>query len=104
MNFSNRKPKKLDADYIKRSLSPLDFYKYELPNAPLKSHGWNNGGLCPFHGDNKPGSFRVNLVTVAFKCFACGMGGVDIVAFVMVLHNLDFVDALHKITDEWGIV
>ena len=94
---------KLTADYIKRSLSPLDFYRHELPNAPLKKQGWNDGGLCPFHSDNKTGSFRVNLTTGAYKCFSCGMAGGDIVAFVMSLYGLQFVEALAKLADDWGL-
>jgi DNA primase len=95
---------KLNADYIKRLLNPLDFYRHELPNAPLKKHDWNDGGLCPFHSDNKPGSFRVNLVTGAYKCFACGMAGGDVVAFVMALYGLKFADALAKLADDWGFM
>ena len=82
------KPQKLNADFIKEQVNPLDFYRYELPNAPLKKVDWNNGGLCPFHADNQAGSFRVNLTTGAFKCFACGMGGSDVIAFVMALSKL----------------
>jgi hypothetical protein len=44
---------KLSADYIKDSISPVDFYRHELPSAKLKTHAWNDGGLCPFHDDNK---------------------------------------------------
>jgi DNA primase len=96
--------KKLNADYIKRSLTPFDFYRHELPGAPLKRPNWNDGGLCPFHADNNPGSFRVNLSTGAFKCFACGMAGGDIVAFIMALYGLQFIEALAKLADDWGIV
>ena len=103
-NTGKAHSQKLNADYIKRSLSPFDFYKHELPNAPLKKHDWNNGGLCPFHVDNQAGSFRVNLTTGAFKCFACGMAGSDVIAFVMSLYNLEFIEALIKIADDWGLI
>lgn len=95
---------KLNADYIKRSLSPVDFYQHELPNAVLKKQGWNDGGLCVFHGDNKPGSFRVNLATGAYKCFSCGMAGGDVIAFAMALYGLEFVEALAKLADDWGLL
>jgi DNA primase len=95
---------KLNADSIKNSLTPLDFYRHELPGAPLKRQGWNDGGLCCFHADNKPGSFRVNLTTGAFKCFACGMAGGDVIAFVMALYGLQFVEALAKLADDWGLI
>jgi DNA primase len=93
----------LNADFIKNSLNPRDFYRHELPNAPLKKQGWNDGGLCPFHSDNKPGSFRVNLVTGAYKCFACGAAGSDVIAFAMALYGLQFVEALAKLADDWGL-
>ena len=94
---------KLNADYIKRALSPRDFYRHELPNAKLKKHGWNDGGLCPFHADNTAGSFRVNLITGAYKCFACGVAGGDVVGFAMALYGLKFADALVKLADDWGL-
>ena len=96
--------KKLNVDYIKNSINPFDFYRYELPNAPLKKHTWNDGGLCPFHADNSTGSFRVNLSTGRFVCFACGIAGGDIIAFVMALYSLQFAEALAKLTDDWGLV
>lgn len=94
---------KLNVDFIKNSLSPLDFYSHELRSAKLKRQGWNDGGLCPFHADNKPGSFRVNLTTGAYKCFACGIAGGDVIAFVMALYDLNFVDALAKLANDWGL-
>ncbi|MGZ8241298.1 MAG: CHC2 zinc finger domain-containing protein [Methylobacter sp.] len=96
--------KKLNADDIKNSIRPLDFYKFELPSAPLKKRGWDDGGICPFHADNKPGSFRVNLQSGAFLCFACDAKGSDIIAFTMTLHGLNFHDALSQLSSEWGLI
>ncbi|MEQ1485912.1 CHC2 zinc finger domain-containing protein [Methyloglobulus sp.] len=92
-----------DADTIKRTVAPLEFYRHELPNAPLKKHGWNNGGLCPFHADNAPGSFHVNTETGAYKCFSCRIKGGDVIAFSMALHSLSFPDALKQLSDDWGL-
>lgn len=94
---------KLNANYIKDMLNPLDFYRHELPNVKLKRQGWHDGGLCPFHSDNKPGSFHVNLTTGAYKCFACGMAGGDIVAFTMAVYGLKFVEALEQLANDWGL-
>jgi DNA primase len=94
----------LNPDFIKNQVSPLDFYRHELPEAKLKRNGWNDGGLCPFHSDNKPGSFRVNLITGAYKCFACGAAGGDVIAFVMALYAMQFAEALAKLADDWGLV
>ena len=94
---------KLNVDFIKNSINPRDFYEHVLPGAKLKKHGWNDGGLCPFHSDTKPGSFRVSVISGAFKCFACGTQGGDIISFVMVSYGLNFVEALAKLANDWGI-
>ena len=96
--------KKHSVEFIKDSLSPLDFYRHELQGVQLKQAGWTDGGLCPFHADNNVGSFRVNIETGSFTCFACGVKGGDIVAFTMLLHGISFVEALRKIADDWGLV
>lgn len=95
---------KLTADTVKQSLSPADFYRYELPTAKLKRHGWNEGGLCPFHNDTRAGSFRINTESGAFSCYSCGTKGGDIIGFVMNRYGLGFADALRKLADDWGIV
>lgn len=94
----------LNADYIKRSLTPYEFYSHELISSSLKRHEWNDGGLCLFHTDTRTGSFRVNLTTGAFKCFSCGSAGSDIIAFVMSLYGLQFAEALAKLADDWRLV
>ncbi len=96
--------KKLNAEYIKRSLTPFDFYSHELPGAPLKKPNWNDGGLCPFHADNSPGSFLVNLTTGAFKCYSCGTNGGDVIAFTIEAHGLNFIEAIAKLADDWGLM
>ena len=92
-----------DANTIKRTVAPLEFYRHELPNAPLKKSGWNEGGLCPFHNDKTPGSFHVNTETGAFKCYSCGAKGGDIIAFTITLYGFSFPDALAKLSDDWGL-
>lgn len=98
------KKQPLNVEYIKSAITPSDFYHHELRNLSFQTREWIDGGLCPFHADNKPGSFHVNLTTGAFKCFSCGNKGGDIIAFVMAVHNLSFFDALTKLADEWGLV
>jgi DNA primase len=92
-----------DADSIKRTVAPLEFYRHQLPDAPFKKHGWNYGGLCPFHADKTPGSFHVNTETGAFKCYSCGAKDGDIIAFTMALYGHSFTDALAKLADDWGL-
>jgi DNA primase len=95
---------RLNANYIKNSINPLDFYRAELIGLRIKHRKtWIDGGLCPFHPDTKPGSFRINTVTGAFKCFACGHAGGDIIAFTRLLYDLSFPDALAQLTQDWGL-
>lgn len=92
-----------NAESIKQAIIPAEFYHHELPGVILKKQGWNDGGLCRFHADNKTGSFRVNLTTGGYKCFACGAAGGDIIDFVMASHGLNFADALAKLADDWRV-
>lgn len=107
VGFSQKKPRdflSFNPKAIKAQINPVDFYRHELPGVALKRVEWNDGGLCPFHQDNTPGSFRINLTTGAYKCFACGAVGGDILAFVMALYGLSFASALQKLADEWRVL
>lgn len=89
---------------VKRGISPAEFYADELPDMkPPKRIGWADGGLCPFHADNRAGSFRVHGETGAFYCFACGARGGDILAFVMLRDGLTFRETLDHLADEYGV-
>jgi putative DNA primase/helicase len=95
----------LDAGTVKAAILPANFYRAELPTAPTwkRAGGWVDGGLCPFHADHHAGSFRVHLDSGAFRCFACGAHGADILAFTMHRHGLAFRDALNRLSREWGL-
>lgn len=89
-------------DSIKDAIDPQQFYRVEL-GASFRCHSaWVDGGLCPFHEDTNRGSFKVNLITGAFKCFACGTGGGDIIDFTKEAYNLSLSQALEQLKDEWG--
>lgn len=100
---SNVMSHRLTANYIKSRINPRDFYCTELPTAAIKKQGWNDGGICPFHADRNPGSFQVNAEHGAFKCFACGTKGGDIIDFTIERYRLSYRDALTKITEDWGL-
>lgn len=91
------------ASEIKQMLSPRDFYSYELLGAKFKKAEWNEGGLCPFHDDNQPGSFFINLKTGAYICYSCCNRGGDIISFTEQRHNISFKEALVKLTKDWGL-
>lgn len=99
----SKNTQRINVETLKSSLSPFDFYSHELDGVIFKKHGWNDGGLCPFHSDNSKGSFRVNLTSGAYKCYSCGESGGDIVSFTMASHALSFNEALNKLAYEWGM-
>jgi len=89
-------------DALKANLSPSAYYEKHLSGSFGKPSGqgwhlWN--GLCPFHGDTKPGSLVVNKTTGAFKCFSCGENGGDIIAFHMKAHGLRFKEAFNQLKE-----
>jgi CHC2 zinc finger len=52
---------------------------------------WRNL-LCLFHDDTNP-SMRVNTTTGGWVCMSCGASGGDTLAYHMLAHGLDFIDA-----------
>lgn len=72
--------------------APEDYFKQHLPSLKRANpEGWAFA-LCPFHSDKSP-SLRVNVLSGAYKCMACGTHGGDVLAFHMAAHGLDFVCA-----------
>lgn len=85
---------------LKAKLPPELYYGRHLAGSFGKAtgshwHQWN--GLCPFHGDTRPGSFVINKASGAFKCFSCGASGGDLIAFHMRAYRLSFRQALNQL-------
>ena len=57
----------------------------------------------PFTIKYEQRNFRVNVESGAFRCFSCDAKGGDIIAYVMLRHDLDFREALESIADAWGV-
>ncbi|MGA8163873.1 MAG: CHC2 zinc finger domain-containing protein [Waddliaceae bacterium] len=95
--------RRLDAAFIKAAINPSDFYLQELNLCRFgyKSGTWIVAGLCPFHDDSRPGSFKINQETGAFKCWSCESGGSDIIAFLQQRDDLSFLDAIRKLSSDW---
>ena len=66
---------------------------------PLKKAGSNMTACCPFHSEKTP-SFMVSSAKRIFRCFGCDVGG-DVISFVMLMENLDYVSAVVKLA-EWA--
>ncbi|HWC79801.1 MAG TPA: DNA primase [Pseudonocardiaceae bacterium] len=58
-------------------------------------------GLCPFHSEKTP-SFNVRPSHGTFHCFGCGQGG-DVIAFVMKIEHLEFVESVQRLADRVGV-
>lgn len=59
-------------------------------------------GLCPFHDEKSP-SFQVTPGRNLFHCFGCGEGG-DVVAFLMKIDGLSFVETVERLAEKVGVV
>lgn len=68
---------------------------------PLKKHGRNYLGLCPFHAEKTP-SFSVNPEKQIFYCFGCGEGG-NIFGFIMKQQNMAFPEAVRYLAKKGGV-
>ena len=66
---------------------------------PLKRAGSNMTACCPFHSEKTP-SFMVSTSKRIFRCFGCDAGG-DVITFVMLIENIDYVSAVVKLA-EWA--
>jgi DNA primase len=68
---------------------------------PLKKHGREYMGLCPFHGEKTP-SFTVNNEKGFFHCFGCAAHG-DAIEFVKRYDRLEWREAVEKLAREAGL-
>jgi len=87
-----------DTDEIKSRLNIVDVVSERVT---LKKAGRNFKGLCPFHNEKTP-SFIVSPDRQTFHCFGCGKGG-SIFDFVMLIDQVDFVEALETLADRAGV-
>jgi len=67
----------------------------------LSKSGANYKGRCPFHKDDTP-SMTVSAEKGLWHCFGCGEGG-DVIAFLMKIERLSFVEAMKRLAAEVGL-
>lgn len=77
-----------------------DYYAQQFPNLKTDNQRMWVSVRCCFHDDTSP-SLRINLITGAFRCFACGTKGGDILAFHQQLNGVTFKQAL-RFFSVWG--
>jgi hypothetical protein len=71
---------------------PQDFYERELGRLSRPSRGWAKA-TCVFHHPDRHPSLNVNLISGAFKCFACQSSGGSVIDFVMLRDGMGFKTA-----------
>lgn len=59
----------------------------------------NNMYHCPFHKDKNPSA---KCYEKSFYCFSCNRTG-DLIQFVQYLYNLDFKQAISKLSDDFNL-
>jgi DNA primase len=89
---------------VRDGVDPGEYFHNRLPAMPVaRRSGWVDGGLCPFHADKSPGSFRVNTENGMYRCFSCGAKGSDFIAFEATLLQSDPLTAARALALEWGV-
>lgn len=68
---------------------------------PLKKHGREYQGLCPFHNEKTP-SFTVNDEKGFYHCFGCAAHG-DAIEFIRKYDRLSYPEAIETLAREAGI-
>ena len=81
-----------DRVHFERGRLPDPLIYFEHQGLRLLGRGAWRSSLCPFHPDCHP-SLRINALSGAFRCMACGAKGGDVLAFHRARHGLSFVQA-----------
>jgi len=68
---------------------------------PIKKHGREFQGLCPFHNEKSP-SFTVNDEKGFFHCFGCGAHG-DAIEFIRKFERLSYPETVETLARDAGI-
>ncbi|GAH84429.1 unnamed protein product, partial [marine sediment metagenome] len=92
---------RIPEEIIARISDAADIHDVVSGYVQLKRRGRNWFGLCPFHQEKTP-SFSVNPEKQIFYCFGCGKGG-NAITFVMELEKLEFVEAVQRLGERYGI-
>ena len=78
----------IDIDNLKSRVDIVDIVENFVP---LKKHGKDYFGCCPFHNE-KTASFSVNSSEQFYHCFGCGESG-DVIKFLQDINGWDFKQA-----------
>lgn len=83
------------AEIIKARVTMQDVVGGYFPHPPPR-HGRIP---CPIHGGK---NYNLSFRDKVFKCYVCGEGG-DVIRFVSKCFGLNFQEAIHKISRDFGL-
>jgi len=86
---------------VKEIKARLDVFSIISRYVTLTKSGSGFKGKCPFHKDDTP-SMTVSVEKGLWHCFGCGEGG-DVIAFVMKIERLSFIEAVRRLAEEVGM-
>ena len=84
-------------DDIQKVSAATDFVALVSETTQVKQKGRDFWCCCPFHKEKTP-SCKINPTDNIWHCFGCGEGG-SVFTYVMKLHNMSFVEAVHFLAD-----
>lgn len=73
----------------------VDYYQPIFGELSFNASGWAQV-RCAFH-DDRHASLSIHQGRGAFRCFACGARGGDVIAFEMLRSGTDFKDAVRAL-------
>lgn len=89
-------------DVVEEIKQRVDIVDLVSRYTPLTRSGAHYKGLCPFHNERTP-SFVVFPDSGHWHCFgACATGG-DVISFLRMKENLEFLEALEVLAKEAGV-
>lgn len=91
----------ISQNFINNLPNQIDIVDLIVKRVALKKTGDSYRGPCPFHG-GKNANFSVSAQKQFYHCFKCGESG-GAINFVQKYDNLDFVEAVEIIANEFGI-
>jgi DNA primase len=86
---------------VKEIKARIDIVSVIARYVALSKSGAGFKGKCPFHKDDTP-SMTVSAEKGLWHCFGCGEGG-DVIAFLMKIERLSFVEAVQRLAEEVGL-
>ncbi len=89
---------KASIENLKASIDIVDVVSSYIS---LKKAGVNYKACCPFHDEKTP-SFVVSSAKGIYHCFGCSVSG-DSISFVMEYEKLNYVEALEKLANNYGV-